>query len=174
MSESEEVMTVTLAIPKRLAAVLEDAARSIDITHGAISPREALILHLIERGARSVSTYDRAGDQRSMASVSIAEFADVMGISDLEATRRTCREAREAHEKMALSAGELFRDVEGVRQVNVKRRIGSAQELTEFAAKVAESMAEHPTIAIVLAVAYVDTSGPTPNYLPVPVSETIN
>lgn len=158
MNDTEEKdVAITLTIPGRLIPLLDAAAREIDVTVGTIPPREALLLHLIERGAREVKNYVRSADYRPLSSLCAAELADMMGILDIEATRRSVHAHRETQERIATEAIALFDSVKGLRQVGTKRRTTSGEEVLKLANHLAANMREHPTMAIVIAFAYVDT-----------------
>lgn len=170
MSESEEKdtpITLTLTIPGRLAPLLRAAAREIDVTHGSGTPGDqALLLHLIERGARHCVDYSASADYRSVGSISVAELADVLGIGDLEASRRQCREARELHEQAVTKVKELFAHCDGLRQINAPRQIRSVAEIHKLASEVSEVFKRSPNISLVIAIAYHD-AGAAVKYAPV-------
>lgn len=153
--------TVTLTVPGRLEALLNEAMRSFDVTHGSMPVREALLVALIERGARSVvkrgSTTDP--DQRTVGELTVAELADAIGILDIEKARLAARTVREEKEAAATQMAAIMKDVAGMCAVLTPlRRFETVEEIDAFLEPVRATLRQNGgAVAAMMVVGYVHT-----------------
>lgn len=158
--EKKKPRTVTLEISPELDDLLRAAGRAVHITHNDLDEDGPLLAYLLKRGAREVVEYSVSADYRSVASISVAQLADVFGISDLEAARRNSRAVHEQQQKVLETTRSLFSAVQGLTQVHHLRKLANAEEVDALAESLKTTLAAHAEekIKVVLALAFEQTT----------------
>lgn len=147
---------IEITVPEHLDPMIVDAMRQLDVLHGSIPHDEALILALIERGARAViGTRSRRADQRPVTELTVFELADALGIVDAEEARRATREARERAGKSLEAAAAMFARAEGLRAIHAPAEPMNLEGLDAVYRAARQALTEHPEARVVVAVGYV-------------------
>lgn len=156
---------VKINIPAKLDQLLIEAREEMKIRTDEDLCDHDLIGLLIQRGIDSVLSV-REDDRRLVGKLTVAELAELIGMSDVEEAKRLAVAERRNREEMHKKATDAMVDVRGI----VEGQIGivfakTVEGVEEFAARMKRSIGPGRYIAALIA--QVDETSGTKEYKPV-------